>query len=89
MAELRYFIVERWHDREHCSVEVGDQSNRYSKEKRAAIIYRCAIRDDALTLESMTVAYVAGWRAKPEKVAPFTAPVTRNSVKARRANSVT
>lgn len=85
MAELRYFIVAKWQGRTYCSVEVGDQSDRYSKDKRASIIYRCAVRDDALTLESMFVAYVAGWRAKPEKLAPVDAPVTRNSVKARRS----
>jgi hypothetical protein len=87
MAELRYFLVRRFHDREHYSVEMGDHSARYSKELKAEIIYRCKISDDGLSLDSMIVAYKAGWRAKPEKVAPVDAPVTRNSVKARRAIS--
>jgi hypothetical protein len=84
VAELRYFIARRWNGELHCSIENGDLSDRYAKEFRQSIEYRCAIRDDLLTLDQMTAAYLSGWRAKPEPKPVIVEARTRNSVKARK-----
>lgn len=70
MTDPRYFVVRRWHDREHYRIEHGDNSDRYSKEEQRLILYRVKLPDGYSAPLAETIRlYQSGVRVKETEVA--------------------